>query len=120
MVATKVKWPRPVVLPSMNVDWKRAACRGFEDLFFDQTPATEALARRICYACPIRAECLNWALETPEHYGMWGGLSEKQRQHVNVPRHRVKCPGCGSFDVTTKLLKTRNEVCAACGLSWSI
>ena len=39
-------------------------------------------ARAICAMCPITAECLAWALTHREDYGIWGGMSPKQRRHL--------------------------------------
>jgi WhiB family redox-sensing transcriptional regulator len=52
--------------------------------FPDKGDAVSAqLARAICQQCPVRAECLAEALENNFGYGIWGGLSIKERQ-----RHR--------------------------------
>jgi WhiB family redox-sensing transcriptional regulator len=42
-------------------------------------PDAYAAARGVCEACPVRQECLSYALEANERYGMWGGLSQDQR-----------------------------------------
>ncbi|WTL15424.1 WhiB family transcriptional regulator [Kribbella sp. NBC_01505] len=42
---------------------------------------TEA-AKRICAQCPVRAECLAWALESGQDAGIWGGLTEVERRHL--------------------------------------
>ena len=39
----------------------------------------EAAAKRVCAACPVRAECATHALTVGEEYGVWGGLSESDR-----------------------------------------
>jgi WhiB family redox-sensing transcriptional regulator len=100
------------------VDWSRAACQGRDrDLFFE--PALEDDAVTICLTpCPIRLDCLHHALTLPEKYGVWGGLTERQRYKIRTPRHRVKCPGCESF--TVMRLSPHHEVCEACGVSWTI
>jgi WhiB family transcriptional regulator, redox-sensing transcriptional regulator len=66
---------------------ERASCRG-EDvvLFFGpdgerqpERDIRERKARQICAACPVRAECLTYAVSRPEKYGIWGGLNEDER-----------------------------------------
>lgn len=63
-----------------------AACRGAEhpDLFFpaekDRTGAKAA--RSACRPCPVRAECLEYALDIDERYGVRGGLTPNQRSHI--------------------------------------
>lgn len=64
--------------------WKqRAACLGLNPkLFFANRgdATTTRQARRVCAACHVRAECLAYALRNEEQFGMWGGLSEKERR----------------------------------------
>ena len=67
----------------------RAACRGPESaLFFpptyperkDDRDGREARAKAICAECPVRAECLDYALSIREPHGIWGGLTEAERR----------------------------------------
>jgi WhiB family redox-sensing transcriptional regulator len=67
----------------------RALCRGEESsLFFapnyferkEQKDAREALAKAICARCPVRSECLEYALRIREPHGIWGGLNEYERR----------------------------------------
>jgi WhiB family redox-sensing transcriptional regulator len=37
-------------------------------------------AKKLCAGCPVRQECLEYALENGERFGVWGGLSERQRR----------------------------------------
>jgi len=39
-------------------------------------------AKRVCGACPVRAECLDWAVETRQDAGVWGGLTENERAEL--------------------------------------
>ena len=48
-------------------------------------PATEA--KQMCAGCPVRAECLDFALESHERFGIWGGLTDKERR-VEARRRR--------------------------------
>ena len=65
-----------------------AACKGADpDLFFgpDAEFVTvrqerEAKAKAVCARCPVRAECLEYALDTGEAYGVWGGANEDERR----------------------------------------
>jgi WhiB family redox-sensing transcriptional regulator len=68
-------------------DWRdHAACRGLDpDLFFPVGTAGPALdqigrAKRVCARCPVRARCLEWALNSGQETGVWGGTSEDERR----------------------------------------
>lgn len=51
------------------------------DLFFpERGGASVAAAKRVCLACPVRSECLDAALRRRERFGVWGGLSERERR----------------------------------------
>ena len=77
-----------VALPQPNWGWQdRGACRD-EDLgvFFGadgerqpERDIRERKAKSICADCPVRIDCLNYALSRPEKYGTWGGLNEEER-----------------------------------------
>lgn len=62
---------------------KRAACRNVDtDLFYPDRGGDIRAAKRICRACPVQAPCLDYALERGERYGVWGGLSERERRRL--------------------------------------
>ena len=68
-----------------------AACHGMRaDIFFPDPSDTAgaALAQSICADCPVRAPCAEHALTAPERYGIWGGLTEDQRQRMRRARTR--------------------------------
>jgi len=48
--------------------------------------ATAAMARRICQGCPVRPECLAYALDTAEEHGIWGGLDPAERAQLRAAR----------------------------------
>lgn len=61
-------------------------CEKYPDLFFPEeypTPTARrvatAYAKRLCNACPIKADCLSYALESNQRYGIWGGTSPSER-----------------------------------------
>jgi WhiB family redox-sensing transcriptional regulator len=50
------------------------------DLWFPEKGGDDAaLAKKICRGCPIRLQCLEFALDNNERYGVWGGLTERER-----------------------------------------
>ncbi|MEU4261779.1 WhiB family transcriptional regulator [Streptomyces sp. NPDC025273] len=68
-------------------NWRMlAACRDEDpDLFFPIGSTGPALvqtedAKAVCAACPVRDQCLEWALENGQDSGVWGGLSENERR----------------------------------------
>ncbi|MDO1486022.1 WhiB family transcriptional regulator [Rhodococcus rhodochrous] len=73
--------------------WDNAACRFFGPAPFfapdDETPAQRAgrerTAKLICSACPVRWTCLQQALTTGEHHGVWGGTTEHERKRLARP-----------------------------------
>lgn len=52
------------------------------DAFFPERGQSAREAKRVCVACPVRIQCLEWALDNPEHFGIWGGLTEKERLRI--------------------------------------
>lgn len=64
-----------------------AACRGRrKEIFFPTRGETTAPAKTICAGCPVRAECLDYALANHEHHGIWGGTSEQERRNMRRRR----------------------------------
>lgn len=89
-------------LPGPNADlwdWQLlAACRGVDSsLFFHPEgergaarSARENSAKEVCMRCPVRAECAAHALAVREPYGVWGGLTEDEREELmGRARHRL-------------------------------
>jgi WhiB family redox-sensing transcriptional regulator len=52
------------------------------DFFFPEPGSSVREAKRICRLCETRAVCLEYALDNDERFGVWGGLSEKERQRL--------------------------------------
>ena len=60
-----------------------SACRDKDsDLFFPETKVQERSALAICSTCPVQNECLEYAFEADIRFGVWGGMSEKQRRRL--------------------------------------
>lgn len=71
-----------IVTALVGEDWAvRANCGGrFDELFAEG--AAQRKARGICMGCPVRVECLAEALDNRINWGMWGGLTERERRKV--------------------------------------
>lgn len=76
-----------------------AACREEDpDLFFPIGSTGPALvqtedAKAVCRSCPVRQECLRWALDNGQDAGVWGGLDETERRALKRrSRRRAKDP----------------------------
>ena len=63
-------------------NWRaRALCAKTDpDLFFSPGALEHKAAKRICRECPVRRECLVYAMDTPMDFGVWGGLTERERR----------------------------------------
>ena len=82
----------------LDIGWQYdAACRGEDsELFFapnyfekkEEKDLREAQAKAICARCPVRIECLEYALRAREPHGIWGGLNEVERRAVMRDRER--------------------------------
>ncbi|MDT5038906.1 MAG: WhiB family transcriptional regulator, redox-sensing transcriptional regulator [Micromonosporaceae bacterium] len=75
---------------TMVVDWpSMAACRnGDPDALFVQG-ADQNVAKRICRGCPVRYECLADALDNRIEFGVWGGMTERERRALLRRRPQV-------------------------------
>jgi WhiB family transcriptional regulator, redox-sensing transcriptional regulator len=65
-------------------DWMlEARCLDADpEAFFPEKGGSTREAKRICAACPVRDECLQYALDNDERFGIWGGLSERERRRA--------------------------------------
>ena len=86
-----------LLLPDLDPDsgplaWQdKALCAqvGFgEDLWFPEKGGSTIEAKRTCRSCEVRDECLEYALDNDERFGVWGGLSERERRHILRKRNR--------------------------------
>ena len=79
----------PNDLSFLDQDWRAfALCSRFDpNLFFSPGAVEHKVAKRVCRDCPVRKECLVYALEIPIDHGIWGGLTERERR-----RFRRKAP----------------------------
>jgi WhiB family transcriptional regulator, redox-sensing transcriptional regulator len=62
---------------------ERALCAETDpEAFFPEKGGSPREAKRICTGCEVRAECLEYALANDERFGIWGGLSERERRRM--------------------------------------
>ena len=81
-----------------EMGWQyRASCRGEDaEMFFapnyferkEEKDAREDQAKALCVRCPVRIECLEYALRNREPHGIWGGLNEAERKALIRERER--------------------------------
>lgn len=61
----------------------RSACHDHPEVNFFPTPGQSLRpAKAICAECPVQAECLSYAVGAKTLRGVWGGLGERERQHI--------------------------------------
>ena len=74
------------------------ACRHYDpDLFFPIAPRGPAAvqlaqAKQVCAHCPVQDHCLEYALETGQKFGVWGGASEEERRLIRGRRLQQRRP----------------------------
>lgn len=76
--------PIVAVFYGRDIDWQiDAACNGTDtEAFFPNKGESTSDAKRICRRCPVRAECLEYALDMAERFGVWGNCSERERRRL--------------------------------------
>ena len=86
-----------------ELGWQdRALCAQTDpEAFFPEKGGSTREAKRVCRSCEVRAECLEYALEHDERFGIWGGMSERERRRLKrqaglgqatQPGHRAFTP----------------------------
>lgn len=87
--------------------------------FYPEKGGSPAAAKKVCAGCGVKDVCLAWALERNERYGVWGGLSERERRrlqgrnvssrptvHASTRSGTYSCPesGCGRVFLSANAL----------------
>ena len=72
------------IFPAEDLSWQRQAnCLGVHpDLFFPERGASTREAKEVCRSCVVRGDCLEFALRNGEKFGIWGGMSERERRRL--------------------------------------
>ncbi|HET9772369.1 MAG TPA: WhiB family transcriptional regulator [Acidimicrobiia bacterium] len=75
-------------VPEEERRWQeRANCLGVDpELFFPERGASTREAKSVCAGCAVRLDCLEYALRNHEKFGIWGGLSERERRRLRRRR----------------------------------
>ena len=75
---------RPTEGDDNTLAWQSEALCAQTDpeAFFPEKGGSTREAKRVCIGCEVKAECLEYALANDERFGIWGGLSERERRKV--------------------------------------
>ena len=67
-----------------ELSWQeRSLCAQTDpEAFFPEKGGSTREAKKVCVGCEVRAECLEYALANDERFGIWGGLSERERRKL--------------------------------------
>lgn len=81
--AVDLPWGKP-----QPGEWvQEAACRGMDPAeFYPHRGQMLTSIKHLCADCPVRRECLEHAITTPEPLGLWGGKSERERREIRRQR----------------------------------
>ena len=81
--------------PVVTGGWQdEANCLGVDpDLFFPERGASTREAKEVCRGCVVREECLEYALANGEKFGIWGGMSERERRRIRRQRALARRTG---------------------------
>ena len=75
--------PEPLPEPAADQWQDRALCAQTDpEAFFPEKGGSTREAKRVCLTCDVRGDCLEYALMNDERFGIWGGLSERERRKL--------------------------------------
>jgi WhiB family transcriptional regulator, redox-sensing transcriptional regulator len=91
MAASALPWRNPMFASAEETEersWQQYAnCLGVDpDLFFPERGASTREAKEVCRGCIVREDCLEYALHNGEKFGIWGGMSERERRRIRRQR----------------------------------
>lgn len=71
-----------------DLAWKKQAnCLGIDpELFYPERGVSSSNAKSVCKGCVVKEECLEFALRNGEKFGIWGGMSERERRILRRER----------------------------------
>lgn len=96
-----------------TIPWQDLAeCRGMNpDLFYAERGESTREAKAVCAVCPVRQECLDDALMGREKFGVWGGLSERERRKIRSRRPTMQHGTRARYVGTTATPPCRCDPC---------
>lgn len=121
VLAAEAPWQWPNI-------WQTAGlCRQDNEIeWFPDSASEQRALTKICQGCPVRLQCLTFALETGEHAGVWGGLTERELRKTAAltpqgtrrcrPGTNLSCPWCHTKDVA--MVGPERVKCCECGYDW--
>ena len=85
----------PITIEPDDRSWQDYAnCLGVDpDLFFPERGASTREAKEVCRGCVVREDCLEYALVNGEKFGIWGGMSERERRRLRRQRALARRAG---------------------------
>ena len=83
-----VTLPLTEIIDAVALTWQdRGLCAQADpEAFFPEKGGSTREAKAVCSRCPVTAECLEYALAHDERFGIWGGMSERERRAENRRR----------------------------------
>lgn len=89
-----------LALANADYSWRtKAICRDTDPSIFFPVGTTGvalmqiAKAKQVCGECPVQTPCLDYALETNQDSGIWGGLDEEERRNIRRAANRQRIAG---------------------------
>ena len=65
----------------VNPAWMASApCAGMGTDYYGEAGRNSAIAKAVCKGCPNRVRCLEYAIDNDEQFGIWGGMSTRERR----------------------------------------
>ena len=83
------------------------------EVFFPEVSEDPAAAVAVCRKCPVRQECLDYAIAAREQHGVWGGHTENELRRLAGPAPDMSCPSCGREFRQRGALAVHAHYCAA-------
>lgn len=76
-------------VPTFHWDPRRGCADIQPDVMFPQTAEDLPAAQKVCRRCPFKQACHQWAVDTAQPYGVWGGIGEKERRREIFARRKA-------------------------------